>query len=29
LPFLKEGDTITIKYNKESEVINIKEIKNW
>ncbi len=28
LPFLKEGDTITIKYNKESEVINIKEIKN-
>ena len=28
LPFLTEGDTITIKYNRESEVINIKEIKN-
>ena len=28
LPFIKEGDTITIKYNKEAEVITIKEIKN-
>ena len=28
LPFIKEGDTVTIKYNKEAEVITIKEIKN-